>query len=52
MARVINCEDGIVVRGETQEELLVNARRHIEEYHPELVGQLTDEQLLAMSEEV
>jgi hypothetical protein len=51
MAKVINCEDGIVVRGETDEELLVNARKHIDEYHPDLVGQLSDEQLLAMAEE-
>ncbi len=49
MAKVINCEDGFVVRGETDEELLANARKHLEEAHPELVGQVTDEQLLGMA---
>lgn len=49
MAKVINCDDGVAVRGETDEELLANARRHIEEAHPELVGQLSDEQLLGMA---
>ena len=49
MAKVINCEDGVVVRGETDEDLLVNARDHIRQAHPELVDQLTDEQLLGMA---
>jgi predicted small metal-binding protein len=49
MAKVINCEDGVVVRGDTDEELLANARRHIEEAHPEMAGQVTDEQLLGMA---
>lgn len=49
MAKVINCDDGVVIRGETDEELLTNARRHLEEAHPDLVGQLTDEQLLGMA---
>ena len=49
MAKVINCDDGVVVRGETDEELLANARRHIEEAHPERAGQVTDEQLLTMA---
>ena len=49
MAKVINCDDGVVVTGETDDELLANARRHIRDAHPELDGQLTDDQLLAMA---
>lgn len=49
MAKVINCDDGVVVRGDTDEELLANARSHIREAHPELDSQLTDEQLLGMA---
>jgi predicted small metal-binding protein len=51
MTKVINCDDGYVVRGKTDAELLANAHRHIEEAHPDLVGKITDEQLLAMAQE-
>ena len=48
--KLINCECGQVVRGETDEELLRNAEAHIQRDHPELVGKITREDLLAMSE--
>lgn len=48
MAKVINCPDGVVVRAETDTELLTNARRHIEESHPEM-AEVSDEQLLGMA---
>ena len=51
MGRIINCECGKVVRGETEDELLANATSHIEADHPDLVGKLDREALLAMSEE-
>jgi predicted small metal-binding protein len=47
----INCECGQVVRGETEEELLRNAEEHIQRDHPELVGKIGREDLLAMAEE-
>ena len=46
---VITCFCGHQVRGETDVELLSNARNHIDEAHPERTGQ-TDEQLLARAE--
>lgn len=46
---VIACFCGHQVRGETDVELLSNARNHIDEAHPERTGQ-TDEQLLARAE--
>ena len=46
---VIMCFCGHKVRGETDVELLSNARNHIDEAHPERTGQ-TDEQLLARAE--
>ena len=49
MAKVINCDDGVVVRGDSDEELLANARRHLREAHPDMDGQVTDDQLLAMA---
>ena len=47
--RVIACFCGHKVRGETDVELLSNARNHIDEAHPERTDQ-TDEQLLARVE--
>lgn len=51
MAKLINCECGYVVRGETDDELVQRAERHVEETHPDLVGKVTREDLLAMAEE-
>lgn len=48
MARVINCDDGVVVRGRTDAELLANARKHLADAHPDMLG-VTDEQLLGMA---
>jgi predicted small metal-binding protein len=51
MAKLITCECGYVVRGETDEQLLKAADRHVHESHPDLVGKVTREDLLAMAEE-
>lgn len=51
MGKLINCECGRVVRGETDEELLANARAHVDRDHPELAGKISNEDLLAMAEE-
>jgi predicted small metal-binding protein len=51
MAKLINCECGQVVRGETDDELVANAEAHIERDHPDLVGKISREDLLGMSEE-
>jgi predicted small metal-binding protein len=50
MAQVIKCECGYVVRGESESELLELAGSHVRESHPDLVGKITDEDLLAMAE--
>lgn len=51
MAKLINCECGYVVRGETDDELLAAAEEHIDRDHPELAGKVSREDLLAMAEE-
>jgi predicted small metal-binding protein len=51
MAKLINCECGRVIRGETDEELLASAQEHVNRDHPELVGKISREDLLAMAEE-
>lgn len=48
--KLINCECGQVVHGDTDEELLRAAEEHIKRDHPELIGKITREDLLAMSE--
>ena len=52
MAKVINCDCGFVVRGDSDDELLANARNHIASDHPDMAGKVGDEDLLAMAEEV
>ncbi len=51
MARMINCECGRTIRGETDEEVVANAEAHVRQDHPELVGSITRDDLLAMAEE-
>jgi predicted small metal-binding protein len=51
MAKIINCECGYVARGETDAKLLEEAEKHIRSEHPDLVGRITRDDLLAMAEE-
>jgi predicted small metal-binding protein len=51
MPKMIKCDCGKIVRGETDDELLANAEQHIREDHPDLVGKIPPESLLAMAEE-
>jgi len=51
MARMINCECGRTIRGETDEEVVANAEAHVRQDHPELVGSITRDDLLAMAED-
>jgi predicted small metal-binding protein len=50
VAKLINCECGQVVRGETDDELIANAEAHINRDHPELVGKLSRDDILGMAE--
>jgi predicted small metal-binding protein len=51
MGKLINCECGQVVRGSTDDELVAAASEHVRRDHPELVGKLTRDDILAMAEE-
>jgi predicted small metal-binding protein len=51
MGKLINCECGQVVRGETDDELVANAEAHIRTDHPDLVGKISRDDLLGMAEE-
>jgi predicted small metal-binding protein len=52
MTYVLNCDCGYIARGETEDELVEETTRHIEEVHPDLAGQVSRDDLLAMAEEV
>jgi hypothetical protein len=52
MAKVFECErDGAVIRGEDDDELVATVERHIADAHPDLVGKLSREQILATARE-
>jgi hypothetical protein len=52
MAKMIKCACGKIVRGETDDELLTNAEEHIRTDHPDMIGKIPREDLLAMAETV
>jgi predicted small metal-binding protein len=51
MEKVINCECGEIVRAESDDELVAKVERHVGEAHPDLVGKLGRDDVLAMAEE-
>lgn len=51
MAKLINCECGETVRGNTDEELLAAVQAHVNRAHPELIGKLSPQDILSMAEE-
>jgi hypothetical protein len=53
MAKEFECErDGVVIRGANDEELAAKVERHIAEAHPDLVGKVSREDILAAAKEV
>ena len=51
MARIINCECGEIIRAAEESELVRKVEAHVGEAHPDLVGKLSREDILGMSEE-
>ena len=51
MGKVINCECGQVVRADSDDELVAQVEQHVNSDHPELVGKLGRDDILAMAEE-
>lgn len=49
--RIIRCDCGHVVRGSSDDELLANAESHMRQDHPDMVGKVSRDDLLAMAEE-
>jgi len=51
MAKQINCECGYVARGETEDEVIGRIREHMRADHPDLLDQVSDEDLRGWIEE-
>jgi predicted small metal-binding protein len=51
MGKVINCECGETVRASSDDELVRMVEKHVASDHPDLVGKLSREDILAMAEE-
>ncbi|MFL5895427.1 MAG: DUF1059 domain-containing protein [Thermoleophilaceae bacterium] len=47
--RAVHCECGEVVEGETDDELVSKVEQHVQEAHPDLVGKMGREDILAMA---
>jgi predicted small metal-binding protein len=52
MALVMTCECGAVVRADTEDELVAAVERHLDEQHPQLVGKVSRDDIIAMAEMV
>ncbi len=51
MAYVINCDCGYTVRGEDEDEVVAGAEAHIQDAHPDMVGKMSRDDILAMAEQ-
>jgi predicted small metal-binding protein len=47
----INCVCGVVVKGDDDDELWAHAQQHLRSDHPELVGAVSRQDILAQAEE-
>lgn len=47
--RLIICDDGTILVGSTDSELISNAEAHFRDAHPRLTGRLSREEILAMA---
>jgi predicted small metal-binding protein len=51
MAKQINCECGYIARAETQPDVIALIRDHMRSDHPDLLDQVTDDDLQGWIEE-
>jgi predicted small metal-binding protein len=51
MTRLINCECGELVQADDDDELVRKVEEHVTAKHPDLVGKMSRQDILAMAEE-
>jgi len=49
--KVVHCPCGTDVSGETDDELVAAVEAHVQSDHPDMVGQMSREQILGMAHE-
>jgi hypothetical protein len=47
--KVVHCECGTDVTGETDDDIVAAVESHVQEHHPDMVGKITREQVLEMA---
>jgi predicted small metal-binding protein len=47
--KVVHCPCGTDVEAESEDELVTKVENHVQESHPEMVGQMSREQILEMA---
>jgi predicted small metal-binding protein len=47
--KVVHCPCGTDVSGETDDEIVANVEKHIDEVHPDLVGKYSREDIIGMA---
>lgn len=47
MTKVLHCPCGTDVQGESDDELVANVEKHVEDHHPDKIGALSREEILA-----
>jgi predicted small metal-binding protein len=50
MARLIKCECGYIARGETDDEVITDVRRHLESDHPQLAATVSPKDIASWIE--
>jgi len=49
MTKVVHCECGTDVEAESEDELVTKVEEHVAESHPDMVGEMSREQILEMA---
>lgn len=52
MGWAVNCECGDIVRADDEAGVIEGVEQHVSEKHPDLLGKLTENQILAMAERI
>jgi hypothetical protein len=52
MAFVYSCDCGYVARGETTAEFVADVEKHVADTHPDMVGKLGADDIIALAEEL
>ena len=50
MVQKVDCPCGQTLRGDTDDELVMNVEQHVQENHPDMVGTMSREQILGMAQ--